>query len=202
MPKPLYDNLEDAKTKLAMTLCYHGVRAVQIKDVALDIDGYPTDLLTRPTKGVPSVISMVDPDFNCTEFNIGYVNNDGCATWWCRRPLRQYRQGLRYDQMHEYASQPGYRGRFKFDWGGPVINMMEDRYPDFETCEKQLRDQVVLNIAFHRNFAVSWDNIHEDMIVEYKSQKIGMSHKFKKFKLMEEFKYLNETLTEITHVHG
>lgn len=203
MPKPLYDNMEDARTKLNATLCMYNDRAIQIKEVAPDDDGQPRHLLIRAPRNLAiNTIDIDDPDFNCTRFNIGYVNNDGCATWWARRPLRQYRQGLRYDQMVEFSPHPGYKGRMKFDFTTPVLAMMENSYPTFETCEQKLKDKIVLNIAFARDFAASWDDIHDDMLIEYKAKKIGMSHKFKKFKLLKEYEYLQETLAEIANVHG
>lgn len=197
----LYDNLDDARTKLNATLCMYNGNAVQVKEIAPDDDGMPYTALTKSVKNIIPFFNLDDEDFNCTQFNVGYTNNDGVATWWCRRPLRQYRQGLRYDQMMEMGSSPGYRQRFKFDWCGPVISMLENNYPDLETCEKRLKDKLVLNIAFHKDFAASWDDIHDDMVIEYKANKIGMSHKFKKFKLLNEFEYLTETLVEITDVY-
>src|SRR5690606_29840516 len=116
---------------------------------------------------------LSDPEFNYREFNLGYANAGVYAGWWYRRPHKQYSQGLKKHQMGWRTSHPGYHPDEPFGFTKSFIQMLENNYPHLDVCQQQLRDHVRLAIAFHRDFALTWDEIHNDFLLEYRGKKIG-----------------------------
>lgn len=199
-----YDNLEDASGKLANTFCYYDGKAVLVKSVHTSLDpphGFVLDI-RFPNGGKALLIPLTDPKFDCSKYNLGYSNKNGIALWWFRKPIKQYKQGLRSDQMSHKSSHPQYYGGFNWNWEKPMINTLENVYPKLESTEKALKDGDVQLQAFHKDFAVSYDSIHKDMIVEYHGVKIGSMLSPKKFTLTDDYTYLTEALTEVISVQG
>lgn len=194
----LYDNLEDAKAKLSGSLCYYDGKAIIIKDVCCeDPDGEKITLIIAGRNCNKSkVVPLDDPRLNITRFNIGYCNRPEFATWWYRTPIKQYHQGLKANQMKGITSNPEFRGVDRFEFSDRVARMMENIYPEKDNCEKLLKDGEALSVAFHKNFGVSSDKMHRDLILEYKGRQIGTTKNFKDFDLLEENRYLTEALRE------
>lgn len=171
-------------------------KAVQIKSVHHENEGFLLSL-RHPHKGIPLSCYMKDEKLNAINFNIGYSNQNGSAGWFYRRPLKQYRQGLRGDQMLKLISNPEHTHHVVWDYHSSVMQMLENKYPALQACEENLKIGEAEIMAFHKDFAVNYDRIHEDMIVEYRGKKIGRFETMKRFKLLDEYKYLNESLTEV-----
>ena len=202
---PAFDNLNDVDMKFTSTICYHKGKAVYIKGV-----GYQQNPNTgqnyedrfevicceygRRNKQV----KLEDPDFSYRDYNMGYANAGDYAAWYYRVPLKQYRQGLRHDQVSRVISEPVFYDLPDFSFKPQFIDMLENRYPPIHEVEKDLKNGVARVEAFHKDFALSYDKIHEDMVIEYRGQKVGMSinHDLKEFKLLPEFKFVQEALAE------
>lgn len=198
-----FDNIEDCQAKLAGTICTYGGNAIKVKSVHHDPEHMNENFILSigaAVKNFPQSINLNDPLFECQNFNIGYSNQHGVAGWFYRRPLKQYRQGLRGDQMNRLVSNEEYYHNLSFDYHGSIIQMLENRYPNLATCEERLKCGDALIMAFSKNFAANYDRIHEDMIVEYKGKKIGKFSSLKDFKLLDEYKYLTESLMETLNV--
>lgn len=194
----LYDILDDAKNKLVGTIVYYKGKAVFVKDVQpMDTDdGVKYVVYMANLNGGKRMTALLDdPDLNYMNFNLGYANAHGYACWWFRHPMRQYAQGLKAGQLGRVASRREFYD-MGFNYNGSICKMLENSYPKFQEIEKELKDEDQLAIAFHRDFAASWDKVHRDMIIEYKGRLIGHSTNLKDFELMDEYKYLTEALKE------
>ena len=198
-----YDNLEDVKSKLAATIIYHDKIPVYCKTALCD--GYGKEFFLQITKSLSSKVitqvPLVDPKLNWTEYNIGYTNHECGALWWYRKPIRQYRQGLKNEQMGYIASEKTYNPGAGFGINKSVEAMLLNQYPDIDEIEKKLKDTEVPVVAFHKDFALSWDKIHKDMLIEHKGKLIGcMQGKLSKIQLADDYEYLTETIQEIIGV--
>lgn len=192
-----YDNLDDAKVKLAGTYCMYKGKAVSIQ------------LLEQPTpaenkylahgtymfSGRTVIIDIDDPEFNCSNYNIGYVNQMTRAAWFYRVPMKQWRQGLRYDQVRAKASRREFAD-IGFKPGKNLCSMLENSYPEFKAATELLKEEQANIVAFNKNFAMTFDRIHSDFILEYKGTIIGFTNNLKDMKLMAEHEHLIEALKE------
>lgn len=196
-----FDNLDDVIGKFAGTICLYDKKPVIVKS-ALNGEHPGEFTLNIYTQGASrgKQINLHDPAFSYRDFSLGYANQDAVALWWYRRPLKQYQQGLKGDQLgwcttlapHSFAL------HYSFSLKKPFTDMLENIYPHNTEVEKALIDQQAKVRAFHRDFAVSWDNLHEDCVLEYRGKKVGVSTRrgLTEFRLISEFKHLNEKLKE------
>lgn len=191
-----YDTLEDAKAKLEATMVYYDGKAVYVKQMQEREGGIIWCDIRQNGGRSACWVELTDPKLNFTQYNIGYTNADGIAVWWGRRPQKQFKQGLRGEQVVQHASNPQFYHAVSFVYCSPIIQMMENHYPSLEECEKRLKDQDAAAIAFHKNFAASYDKLHRDLILEYRGRAIGVAHKLKDFDLADDYKYLTEALKE------
>ena len=196
-----YDTVEDAKTKLANSICYYDGKAILVKSI-LGNDLEPENLKVQfiNLEGNQKTVKLLDPLLNYTHFNIGYTNQVCRAVWWYRKPIRQYTQGLRYTQMN-YVTSDGSDNEILFQYSTETARMLENVYPTFEECQEKLVEGRSDSIAFHQHFGMSFDNLHDDFIIEYRGRKIGTNPRAHEFKLIKDFRHLSEALTEaIGHV--
>jgi hypothetical protein len=145
--------------------------------------------------GKPVQGPIEDPKFNCYDYNLGYLNRGVVSAWFYRIPAKQWKQGLKNDQIAVKAScQDFYNIDFKSSQD--LARMLENNYPNFETCVKSLKSMNTRILAFHKNFAMTFDDIHDDFIFEYKGDKIGYSNNLKDFKFIKQYEHLEESLKE------
>jgi len=203
MAAPKFDNLDDFTTKFAGTVCYYKGEPVFIKSCHQDIEFDPIKekhvdkgykLIFTVASGRADTCNVEDPLFNYRDYNIGYANLNGNAVWWFRKPVKQYRQGLKIEQL-------GCLGQFDgngFCFKTPYINMLANKYPSIEDTAKAVREGNVFSSAFHKDFALTWDELHEDFILNYRTSKVGVSlnHKLDEYRLLPEYNYLAESLSE------
>lgn len=202
MAKLGYDNYEDAKAKLAGTYCMYRGKAVVVKVVAGNGENLGTQfkvLCNDMSTGKPLdyYIDIDDPEFDAVNFNLGYVNYGKATSWFYRIPTKQWQQGLKPTQMGSKCSNRDWYG-YDFKGGKQIAQMLQNEYPKFQEATVILKTGSALVMAFHRNFAVSMDTIHDDFIIEYKGENIGFTHDLETFKLMSEFEHLHEALKEAT----
>lgn len=196
-----YDNLEDAKNKLSNCYALYKGKTIVIKGVGYmpgtepennQFGWYGHSMSGR--KIAEGYLPLDDPDFNVSEYNLGYLNNYGYAAWFYRYPAKQYHQGLRSDQVGQYMSNPAYHLDFKAS--SQLAQMLENRYPAYSECAAMLNKGDAALIAFHRNFAMAHDRIHGDYLLEYKGRQIGFTPNLEDFKLLTEHEHLYEALKE------
>lgn len=203
--KLLYDNYEDARNKLLSTFCMYDGKAVYIKalynpdrDVIADNPNNTFIIIGNYVyNGRQFKCLLDDPKFNFSTFNLGYaVRQDGHGgAWFYRRAIRQYRQGLKSDQVAvSYSSRR--LADITFADTKAVATMLENKYPTFETVEEFLRSKTHSIGAFHKNFAATFDEIHDDLVIEYKGKPVGHSISRKDFRLTDDAKHLTEHLME------
>jgi hypothetical protein len=198
--KIIYDNLEDSRQKLIGTYCLYDGKAVMIKNVNDDDNAGPAKYKVSAStifNGRMAHFELADPKFNFQNLNIGYVARaDGfAAIWYYRKPLRQYRQGLRSDQVGMKFSSRRFADVGFNDYKS-VAAMLENKYPNFKEVSDRLRANEIIIGAFHKNFAASFDDIHEDVIIEYKGVRVGHSTHPSKFQLVPNYEFLKEHLQE------
>ena len=192
-----YDNIDDVKSKLVGTIVYYDGVPVIVKSADIYQDGELAVHITNSLSArTTSMRKITDPLLNYMKFNLGYDNYNHGAAWWYRIPHRQYRQGLKNEQLRYSISDRAMNPGYQFNASKVIDDMLLNKYPHIEEIEKHLRDQERLCMAFHKNFAISYDRVHDDMILEYKGQVIGCMSKMDEFKLMDEFTHLNESLKE------
>lgn len=208
MPKavkvPQFDNLDDVNSKFKNTVCYYEDKAVLVKacgyqqdpETGKFIEGkFLLNVATYNNRGKD--IKLEDPKFRYKDYNLGYANHAHSAVWWFRKPLKQYQQGLKRDQLANICSfDPFHEENFSF--APSYIDMLENDYPSMVLIKKQLQAHQAQVMAFHKNFAVSWDDVHEDFVLEYRGKKVGVSlnGNLDEYKLLPEFKHLAEALQE------
>ncbi|OYV41138.1 MAG: hypothetical protein B7Z80_02680 [Rhodospirillales bacterium 20-64-7] len=193
-----YDNIDDAQIKLLKTICLYDKKPVHVLGVDMaDIHGkLPYKLTLKLPTGDYINCLLDDPKFSFRDYNLGYANQGAAPYWWFRRPLKQYRQGLRGDQMESRFSNPNLYGGARFEYSRGIIAMLENQYPHYEKCARPLVDGEAYGLAFHKDFALSYDRLHKDFIIEYRGKVIGQTKNFKDFTVLDEFKHLQEPLTE------
>lgn len=199
----LYDNLDDAKSKLLQTIIYHKGLAVYVKDVQGELDpvkgetyiNYILKVQGLDKKGMIAV-KLDDPDLNYMNFKLGYSNHQGSAIYWFRKPVKQYKQGLRGDQVQCRTSNPNFYGGVAFEFNHNIAAMLEGKYPSIEDVRDAVKLQAAGTVAFHPNFAVGYDDVHNDFILEYKANKIGHTPDFKNIQIIDKFAFVRESLME------
>lgn len=201
-----FDILEDVGVKFANTVIMYDKKAVLVKGVVKDPDTPDQFLLqiapynTRTFKNV----NLSDPAINYKNYQIGYANGGHHCSWWFRKPQKQWAQGLRSGQMGWRISAVGGHAHDNFGFNKPFINMLEGIYPDIESVKQTLIDQNSQAVAFHKDFALSYDDIHDDFVLEYHGTKIGASvdRALKQFKIMPEARHLIEALQEARNAYN
>ncbi len=200
-----FDILEDVSTKFAGTVVLYDKKAHAVKTSTADPDNPGQFMLVIAPYNVRSFrnVNLADPALDYKNYQIGYCNGGNYATWWYRKPHKQWSQGLKSNQMGWRVSLPNAGPHDNFGFSKPFINMLEGVYPHIEAVKKALIDKEVMALAFHKDFALSYDGIHDDFIIEYHGTKIGVSlgHEMKQFKIMPEFRHLIEALQEARSVH-
>lgn len=201
---PEFDNIDDVKSKFVGTICYYDGNPIMVKTASFQCDENGKfipmrfELTVVPYGDKSRVIKLEDPLFNYKEYNLGYANNAHYAVWWYRVPYKQYQQGLKKEQLHYISSDPHFMVEENFNFSKPYVCMLSNDYPNMDLCEKVLKDQKTKMAAFHKDFALSWDDIHEDFVLEYRGVKVGASlnGNLKEFKLTADYKHLAEALME------
>lgn len=207
-----YDNLADARAKLQGTLGYCDGRGAFFREIGVRLSKSEpiveeyyvrVEFLTYDENNPKSCTkNILDPAIGYMKFSIGYINSQAYATWFYRNPVRQYRQGLRHDQMSFQDESAG--------WRNPHINqfhifgansdtglMLENKYPTFDEALNQLKSKVSSKVAFHKDFAVFTDGLRGDLVLEHKGIPAAFGKNNNQFMCSEEFKFLREAMSEL-----
>jgi hypothetical protein len=198
-----FDNLDDVNSKFSGTICYYNGQAFVVKQAIHMPDGHAFGVMGS-TQNKALQCAVDDPLFNYKNYNLGYANAYSIAQWWFRKPQRQYKQGLKETQMGRAASMicPDDQG---WQFSKAFVAMLENRYPDLELVKKTLMTQEKKVLAFDKDFALSYDDVHDDYIIEYRGYKIGnsLNSKLTDFRLLDNHKHIQEALQEVlSRVHG
>lgn len=201
-----FDILEDVSTKFNGTVVMYDKKAAKCIGVNHD-EAKPGEFqiqIAHSNSRNPKFINVADPLLNYKEYNLGYCNGGSYCSWWYRKPHKQWAQGLKSGQMGWKISAPGGHAHDNFGFTGPFIKMLEGIYPHIEEVKKLLVDQESGAQAFHKDFALSYDDVHDDFVLEYRGTKIGASidRELKQFKIMSEARHLLEALQEARNVYA
>lgn len=198
-----FDILEEVNSKFLGTVVLFDKKAALVKESAYTENGFVLFLQTQGSRSYTSV-ALNDPALNYKNYQIGYVNGGHYASWWYRKPHKQWKQGLQGNQMGWRVSGQNGQAHDNFGFTKPFINMLEGVYPDIEQAKKALIDKTMKALAFHKDFALSYDDIHDDFIIEYHAVKIGASldRELKQFKIIPEARHLIEALQEARNVYA
>lgn len=200
------DILEDVNQKFTGTIVMYNGKAVLCKGVTnAEKVGEFCLQLAAPSARELMMINLNNPALNFQRFEIGYCNGGAYSSWWYRKPNKQWSQGLRSNQMGYKCSNPAVGPHDNFGFSKPFIKMLESAYPTIRECQKILMDENGTQcLAFHRDFALSYDDLHEDFLLEYHGIRIGTSidKDLKQFKIKSESRHLIEALQEAQDVHA
>lgn len=199
-----FDIHEEVNAKFLSTVVVYDKKAALVKAVTAKPAGkFWLQLAQIGTRSLKDV-SVSDPALNYKNYQIGYVNGGQFCSWWYRKPHKQWQQGLKSNQMGYKLSVPGMGAHDHFSFTKPFTNMLEGIYPDIEAVKKSLLEGNNKALAFHRDFALSYDDVHDDFVLEYHGIKIGASidRELKQFKIMAEARHLIEALQEARNVHA
>ncbi len=196
-----FDNINDVNGKFVGTICYYDKKAVFIKEAGKDGDGDFVVWIQFANGTRGRFVKLTDPAFSYRDFNIGYSNNNQYAVWWYRIPHKQYRQGLKKDQMSCFCPEIPHAGmEYPFQFNKPFALMLQNEYPNIQEASKLLRDAEEGRsiVAFHRDFALKWDRMHQDHILEYRGNQVGVNinSSLTEFRLVPEFQHVQEALKE------
>lgn len=199
-----FDLLEDVNQKFTGSVLLYDKKVVLCKSVStspVKAGEFILQLAPQNSRNVLD-INVSDPALDYKNFRIGYCNGGNYAAWWYRKPHKQWSQGLKANQMGFRIS--GGHPHDHFGFNKPFNNMLEGIYPDIETVKKCLIDKSSMAMAFHKDFALSYDDIHDDFVLEYHGTKIGASigRELKQFKIMPEARHLVEALKEARNVYS
>lgn len=197
MPLPKFDNLQDVNAKFVGTVCYYQNEPVYVKTAFHDDDDAKMFRLSVAKLNEPSeIIDLHDPDFKYTGYCIGYANGPGLATWWYRRPAKQYQQGLKAEQLRFFSETGLGQPKAGFQFIKCYVNMLKNNYLSLEEAKKLVRDGKAHSAAWHRDFAVSWKPEDNQYLLDYRANNIGVFGSKSPIELFPQAKYLTETLHE------
>ncbi len=201
-----FDILEEVGSKFTSTVIMYEKKAALVKGCCNDPEKPGQFMLQVAPQNarVLKNVNLLDPALDYKNYQIGYCNGGNYCSWWYRKPHKQWAQGLKPSQMGYKISAAGYHAHDNFGFNKPFIAMLEGIYPDIETVKKALMDHTSTAIAFHKDFALLYDDIHDDFVLEYHGTKIGASidRELKQFKIMPEARYLIEALQEARNVYA
>jgi hypothetical protein len=206
-----YETLADARGKLQGTLAYHNGHAIYINEIRprdVEKDGQlitefvcRIQYLTTPDRRNANIV-ITDPKLSYMEINMGYINAHGYSTWFCRTPLKQYRQGLRNDQttVRDESGQWRILDFVQLHILGANKEtglMMENKYPSIEEVLENLKNKTMLKCAFHKDFAVYRDSLRGDYVLEHKGIPIAFSDLSMLFVCNPQYGFLREAMTDL-----
>lgn len=196
MLQPKFDNLNDVTSKFVSTICYHKNEPVFVK-TAFHGDDDPKQFILSVAQlnKDAEIVEVHDPDFKYRDYNLGYCNSN-TATWWYRRPSRQYQQGLKAEQMRFYTETGLGTPKTNFGFLKPYIQMLKGEYMSLDEAQKNTRDGKMPVAAWHRDFAVQWAPGDEAYYLEYRASRIGKLGAALNPILLPEANYLREALQE------
>lgn len=201
-----FDNLEDVQGKFLSTVVLYNKKAALVKAADPNPENLEEFLLRVAFSQAKNLkyVSLSDPLLDYKNYHLGYVNGGKYCSWWFRKPYRQYAQGLKSNQLGYKISFPGVAAHDNFSFTKPFIAMLEGDYPHIEHCKKAVMEKVVIASAFHQDFALSFDEVHDDFVIEYRGRKIGaaIDKNLEKFKIMSDYRHLIEPLQEAKRVHA
>lgn len=194
-----FDNLDDVISKFQGTICRYNGKPVVVQLVSPSDDNPGSYALhIKDGKGFPVWVDINDPLFSYRDFNLGYVNTPQWATWWYRKPLKQYQQGLKRNQMtFRVSDKNAVVGDDVFGFTKNYVAMLSNAYPSLADCGTRVRLGERSSVAFHKDFALSFNKLHEDYTVEFRGKIVGLTADFVHYKLLPEYEHLRETLEEV-----
>jgi len=200
----LYDNFEDCKAKLGQTIIYYKGKAAYVKDIQpipneagdVYID-YNLTLAFVDKRNMQKVKLSEADSLNYLKYQLGYCNFHGTAIYWYRKPVKQYKQGLKADQMHYKITNPNLMLHDQpWNFTRPIIDMLEGRYPTVKEAAELLKNGAAVILAFHKDFAIAHNPVFDEFELEYKGTKIGRTPDFVNVNLTDKYAYVKEALME------
>ena len=121
-------------------------------------------------------------DFDTTPFRMGYVNQDGYAIYCTRIPLRNYKQGLRGDNLKSSRELRLYS-----------LELYKCLIGDYPTPSEALEklNSGHKSVGLSRHFALK--KTSRSILILYKEKRIGLyTKKTGKFKFLKDYYFLKE----------
>jgi hypothetical protein len=188
----MWDDLNDAQMRANYTVVRLHGRPVYITRVRSDAGIYAEymDLLSGDAGKLP----IKDPGWDWSPVPTGFVNAGSRVYYVQRKPCRKYKQGLSKDNCSVYP-QARNMDVFKTKQFGQTV--MRD-YPSY--AEALASMSVPRQVAFHPDFALSRSKVGPVYLV-YRTDVVGW-YEAGEIVLGDEWKFLKELVSEVTHVNA
>lgn len=190
-----YDTLEEAQSRLKSTIIYYKDEPVFVRDIVdlrpgnpyrrgmeerFDLHYYTLGQNRRPSHAVLS-----DPEYRQNNFRLGYLNLDSGVpgidpggkyrtAYITRIPTRRTKQGICQENLMIAPTEREIGGiRFgDIHMSQPVKDMLVGKYPSIDEAIGAVAAGSY-SMAFHRHFAMSYDEFRGDAVLLYRGNKIG-----------------------------
>lgn len=193
-----YEHLDDASMRLRNTVVRYKGDPVYITNIrpgtgdeifrvyfqplpVKKVDGFIAPRKVRLGPDGPEFVEEAEEErryissrnFDISPFKMGYVNDPKGAAYCSRLPTRKQQQGLCAENFG--ASSVGGNFNFNSFLSCPgVVDMVHGRYPSLAEAQRLLAEKQSPLIAFHRDFAISRDEILGNLFhVFYRGNKVG-----------------------------
>lgn len=210
----MYDSVDEANQKLRHTVCMYGKAPVYITQAG-GTNSKITLALQYLRSGALDEKNLTDKSWEFRDLGsrVGYVNivmgkgSYNEALYLTRMPIRQSHNTQGLSQKNLYI--PGMKGSPNLGLPQqtvtfaqlyvtkPFHNMMEDAYPDLEDLSDLFsKESWLTSKAFHRQFAVRRGDVGP-FYLQYRGRDIGHSDDLQRWKVAQQFKYLDETFSHL-----
>lgn len=163
---------------------------VRIKNTPVIIgntDGFGAELY-YPLNSKSSYIKDIrNIELNIEPVELGFLNYRDKVTYLRRSPQRRWKQGLSIGSVVSPVNKTVFYSK-------SFSNIVVNRYPSLEECDKLLKENKKISCAFHRKWALKKGVQCPSLL--YRGRVVGTYYEGK-FYLTDNFKYLEESLEEV-----
>lgn len=187
------DDLDYAHNRLSETIVLYGDKPIYIAA----LDGRTALCRELPTQ---NRVDIPLSDLDLTPISLGYINEDKEAHYVMRIPARQWRQGLRSNQL---SCPSGWNRTYNIYKSVGFYNSVINRFPSPSECYEGFINEEFQSKAFSKSFALIKTSRRDGgMNLAYKGRVVGtalMGDSRVVTTLVPKFSYLSELLEEERH---
>lgn len=215
-----FDNSQEALHRLNGSMILHDKRPAVIVGADGVGDRVRLHLSYMPEGSAPVAVFANDRTLSAVFDGLGYFNCSriGYSPYVMRRPNRgRYRFGLYGENLNIVGNSESAQSSGACNWGRLstdqwLTNFFSNNYPDVKTVLTQFQknpmqmqkndygelvnNKGVAERAFSRKFALAYDDFREDFVLYYKTNRIGFSGDGERFKILDKYNHLRESLEE------
>jgi len=200
-PSQLFLNLDDFSNRFKDTFIYYKGVPRYVKSVTADHTHQPETFMfvSYSFKGGMDSSSgknilLDDEGINFRNYSLGYTQLDNFnALWLARTPGRQWKQGLRRDQLQIVGQMDDPMSGDVLQANRYTYDMLTDNYPTIREALDTLRANpaIGVKVPVHKNFALYRGRRMKIPLIEYKGVSITQFDELKRKRVLNpKFAYL------------